>query len=508
MLICRVGTRSSFACGSLGFCLVLSAALLAAASAAAQDSPAPEPASPPDSASPVDGAPGQAQREPATRAQLRVETGAASDPTAPTAPEAASRVEVAEAEDSDTATDEDADDDGHSNGGVAGVSPQAQSFDGDPWGDDSSDLAAGPLTFRLALQTRYRETFAKASQSTRAGFALREDVLVQDGDGFKLQRFLMRMEVEPKKWLRFKGTLDFAKLRGSNVSNVVKQAIATLRVIPKRIEVVAGVFKIPYSILELDPVARYELTEFGDSNELINNLGFAGRDVGVAVMFAPLGKPKWMRLVLSTFRGHAKDEHSTPLGVIAARVESKPWIKGLRFGFSVVGMPYSFDYKQPFETSSRDVLPDPPDPLFPREELWASGKAYGADISYSKHRFTFRVEGLLGDRVDVNRRYGALSYSAIWALVAYRFKIGKIGLMPAARLELMDADREHDYGGRRLLSFGLNLLYKKSVRFVVDVSNTAVQAESPVIEQPRPLPYYPYMALDNTRITFQLQLEL
>jgi hypothetical protein len=389
-----------------------------------------------------------------------------------------------------------------------GVSAQAQTFDGDAWGDDTARLAAGPLTFRVALQTRYRHTFAEASRDTRPGFALREDVLARDGDGFKLQRFLLRMAITPKRWLSFKGTLDFAKLTGSDVSNVVKQALATLRPVPKHVEINAGVFKIPYSILELDPVSAYELTEFGDSNELINDLGFAGRDVGLTVMLAPLSKPKLLRVVLGAFRGHAKDEHASPLGTVAARVESKPWIKGLRFGATVVGMPWARDYKQPFETSSKDVLPVPPDPLYPREQRWDSGKAYGADISYTRKRFSVRIEGLLGDRVDVDQRYGARSFSAIWGLVAYRFKIAKLGVMPAARVELMDADREHDAGGRTLLSLALNVLYKQNVRFVVDVTRTEVQGNSPVLEQPLPLPYYPYMALDDTRMTAQLQVEL
>lgn len=482
-------------------------------------------------AQPAAGTPAVQPVAPATAGQLAPDTTAeaataqppaadAPAPFAPAPPPAAADKQLgprADPKDADAPTansdpDDDDDDDGSPRADakredVMGVSPQASSFDGDAWGDDDSQLRAGPLTFRLALQTRYRETWASASRSTMPTVALRENVLAEDGDGFELGRFLLRMAVTPKPWLSFKGTLDFAKLR-DNVENVVKQAIATLRPIPKRIEVSAGIFKIPYSILELDPVAQYELTDFGDSNELINDMGFAGRDVGVAVMLAPLPKPKWGRVVLSAFHGHAKDEHSSPVGVMAARVESKPWIKGLRFGASIVGMPSSQNYKQPFETSSKDVLPDPPDPLYPRAKRWDSGKAYGADISYSRQRFTVRVEGLLGDRVDIDNRYGARSYSAIWGLVAYRFKVGKIGLMPAARIEFMDADNEHDTGGRRLLSFGLNVLYKQSVRFILDVARTDVQDNSAVLDQPKPLPYNPYMALDNTRVTGQLQLEL
>jgi hypothetical protein len=46
------------------------------------------------------------------------------------------------------------------------------------------------------------------------------------------------------------------------------------------------------------------------------------------------------------------------------------------------------------------------------------------------------------------------------------------------------------------------------VRFVIDVTHTAVQGDTPVLDQPLPLPYYPYLALDSTRLTAQLQLEL
>jgi hypothetical protein len=80
--------------------------------------------------------------------------------------------------------------------------------------------------------------------------------------------------------------------------------------------------------------------------------------------------------------------------------------------------------------------------------------------------------------------------------------------MPAARFDYLDADNEHDTGVRTQYSFGLNVLYKQSVRFVLDVSHTDVQDNTPVIDQPRPLAYNPYLALDNTRVTGQLQLEL
>ncbi|HTU59141.1 MAG TPA: hypothetical protein VMF89_11920, partial [Polyangiales bacterium] len=218
-------------------------------------------------------------------------------------------------------------------------------------------------------------------------------------------------------------------------------------------------------------------------------------------------RPRWLRVTLGAFHGRAKDEHSSPIGSLGARLESKP-IKGLRLGLDAVGMPRSIRFKQPFETDSDELLPNPPDPLYPREQRWASGIAYSADVSYTRKYFSVRAEGMLGDRVDVDARYGARSFWAVWGLVAYRFKLGPIGIMPAGRVEWLDTDREHDVGGRLELSAALNILYKKSVRGVLAITRCDVQPDTAVLEQPQPLPYQPYFALDYTRVTLQLQLEI
>jgi hypothetical protein len=210
---------------------------------------------------------------------------------------------------------------------------------------------------------------------------------------------------------------------------------------------------------------------------------------------------------LGAFGGHAKDEHASPLGAIGARLESKP-IKGLRLGVDAVGMPTSHDYKRPFDTSSKDQLPNPPDPLYPREQRWAAGKAYSADVSYERHRFTFRTEGLIGDRVDVDERYGARSFWAVWALAAYELRFGWVRVTPVVKAEWLDLDRDHDVGGRRELSAGLLFPYKKRIRMLLDVKRTDVEAGTPVIDSPKPLPAVPYFDVDSTRVTAQLQVEL
>lgn len=384
--------------------------------------------------------------------------------------------------------------------------PIAQGYVGDAWADDDTPLAVGMFSFRVLLQTRYEHTFAE-SDNPVASLALRENVLARDGDGLSLQRFFLRIAATPNEFIGFKSILDLSKLRGSDVSNVLKQAYMQLSPVPKRLELVAGVFKLPYSILELDPVARFELPNLGQADDLIKNLGFAGRDVGVEVMFAPLPRPRWLRVQLGMFHGHAKDEHSSPFGALGARLESKP-IKGLRVGVDVVGMPKSITYKQPFETDSDEVLPNPTDLQYTRAQNWSKGVAYSADVSYTRKYFSVRAEAMLGDRVDIDERYNARSFWSVWGLAAYRFKVGVLGIMPAVRVEWLDTDREHARGGRLELSAALNVLYKKRVRFLLGATHTDVQPNTPVLEQPRPLPGTPYLALDRTRVTFQLQLEI
>lgn len=394
----------------------------------------------------------------------------------------------------------------HEDAAAAPDSAAPDSFTGDPFGDDlAGPNVAGPLSFRVLMQTRYRQSYTNASTNPRPGYAVREDILAREDDGFDLQRLFLRIASDPLPELGFKAILDFAKL--SNPENVLKQAYTTLRIIPKRVEVAAGILKLPYSTMELDPIARFELSDLGATDDVIKNLGFGGRDVGVELMAAPLPKPKLLRFTLGAFRGHAKDERASPLGAIGARIESHP-IKGLRIGVDAVGMPNSQDYKRPFDTSGKDVLPMPSDPLYPRQQRWAAGKAYSADISYERHHFSFRSEGLIGDRVDTDERYGARSFWAVWALLAYDVHAGWLRFTPVIKAEWLDLDRDHDVGGRRELSAGVAFPYKKRVRVLVDVKRTDVQAGTPVIDSPKPLPAVPYFDVDSTRITAQLQVEL
>ena len=118
------------------------------------------------------------------------------------------------------------------------------------------------------------------------------------------------------------------------------------------------------------------------------------------------------------------------------------------------------------------------------------------------------AEALLGDRVDVAERYGARSFWAAWALLAYDVHYSWLRLTPAVRAEWLDLDREHDVGRRVELSGGVAVPYKKRLRVLLEVRRSNVQKGTPVIDSPKPLPAYPYFDRSSTRLTAQLQLEL
>lgn len=378
---------------------------------------------------------------------------------------------------------------------------------GDPWGDSQDELRAAGLSFRFLIQTHYRETIAASSQNPDVSYRLPEDTLVHKNDGWDVNRLFFRIAAEPGKYLGYKLLLDFAEFKHGNPKQVIKQAFAELRPVPKHVHFLVGVLKLPYSITELDPIATYEFTKMGEANDLVKGMGFAGRDIGAEIMVAPLSKSKHLNLALGLFRGHAYDEHSSLIGAIGARAESHP-VKGFRLGVDWVRMPKTITYLNPFGTGGTTILPNPEDPNFPRSQTWVKGQAFSGDITFHRYRLMLRAEGMIGTRIDYDTQYGAKKFGAIWGIAAYRFPVGPVELQPALRAEWLDTDMEHSVGLRRQLTAGIATYIIKSTRVLLDVTRTDVQDNSPVVNQPLPLREFPYNALSNTCVTGQLQVVL
>jgi hypothetical protein len=390
------------------------------------------------------------------------------------------------------------------NGAAPAEDDLQESVPGDPWGDvDGTNL----ISLRALFQTRYSSTFAEASQNSRESYQVREDYLVQHDDGWSIHRMLVRLSSDPIKYIGFKAVIDLAELIDDDADSVMKQVYTTLSPLPGRVEFVVGMFKLPFSILELDPSSRYEFYSLGPTNQLLGDLGFAGRDTGLQLLVAPLPKKKRLRLSAGIFQGHAEDEHDSPAGAVAGRAELKPK-KWLRLGADAVYHVKSLTYNRPFNTSDNDALPNPPDPLYPAAKHWGKGGAYSADERFKKKGFMARGEFVYGDRIDLDRRYDARRFWSAWGIFAYGFDAGPLKLIPAVRAEWLDTDPDHGNGMYRTLSGSISTVFLSRARVLLDVTHTDVQPNTPLFDQPKPLQAMPYMALDNLRVTAQLQLEL
>jgi len=378
---------------------------------------------------------------------------------------------------------------------------------GDPWGDSHDELRAMGLSFRFLAQVHYRQTFASSSDNPDPYYRGAEDILVRHNDGWDLNRLFFRITARPARYVGLKLLIDMAEWQNNDVGQSVKQAYAELKFIPKHLHLLAGVLKLPYSIMELDPITAYEFTKMGETDDLAKSLGFAGRDVGAELWLAPLSKPRYFNIALGAFRGNAKDENAAVVGALGARAETEA-IRGLRLGFDWISFPKSHTYLNALTTGSETVLPNSADSVYPRSRTWLSGQAFSADITYREGGLMLRAEGLTGTRVDYDTQYGAHRFASFWATVAYRFPLGPVQLQPALRAEWLDANYGQASGMHRQLTAAIATYFTSGTRILVDLTRTDVESGSPYLDQPEPLQAVPYRALSNTCVTVQLQTAL
>lgn len=491
-------------------------------------SPAPQTPSPAAPSAPAAAAPASSAGTSAPSTSTAAPTaapGATASPSAPAAPAvnppptngdaqtgAAPETDArAKQPDVPPASDRDRDlkdkDSGDSNDDDSKKSSESAAAPGDPWGDTGESKDVGGIKLRAMLQVRYSTSSAEHSSSPRSDYVVREEYLARQGDGWKLNRLFLRVGADPTEYLGFKTILDFGELAAGHTSNTIKQAYVSLHPFGPHLDIVSGIMKLPFSTMELDAIADYELSRLGVSDDLIKDLGFGGRDVGAEVIYSPLGKARWLSMTLGAYEGHSHDEHASPVGALGARVESEP-LKGLRFGADAVHMPSDLEYRRPFDTSSKDVLPNPPDPFYPTAQHWRAGTAASADFSLDRWHWRFRVEGLAGDRIDVDTAYGAKHFMGAWALLAYRFRAGPVHFMPTLRAEWLDMDSTNKGGVMRQVAVGWNTSFSKRVNLVLDVTRIQVEDGTPVLNQPTPLQTDPYMDLSRTLFTGQLQVQI
>jgi hypothetical protein len=378
---------------------------------------------------------------------------------------------------------------------------------GDPFGDT---IRGEVLSFRLLLQARYADEWPVSQPRDNSIEGDRDIVNATENDGWRMNRLFLRAIAKPRKWIQGRLLLDFAELRWGSRRGTVKLAYLVLKPLP-RTRVTVGLFKRPYSLLELLPIADFEFADVGPTDEVIKELGFGGRDMGAMVQVEPLAVKRWMNLSAGMFAGDSEGRYAAVAGLVAARVESSP-LRMVRLGADASYRP----------RRTLTVLEDTVD--YKGVDSLDRGGAVSGDVSLAVGRMEVRAEGLYGKRVDIMSRLndgtgfyvgdcpsGNCHWLAGWGLVTYRVPVGKRGvLMPAVRAEWLEMNREQHLGKRTYLTGALDFDVTPELRLLVDVTWRHVQPKSPSLNQLNQWITFgsEIYDLSGTRLTLQAQLRI
>jgi hypothetical protein len=296
----------------------------------------------------------------------------------------------------------------------------------------------------------------------------------RERDGLRVRRAFLRFDVEATDDLRGEALLDFARLLypddpyATGPTQMVRVAAAELRPIePLTIE--AGITEVPFSILEEFHDTGLEVAEEGPTHELLHRLRFAGSDIGLVLRAEPFTDKRLLDVRAAVFDAGATGAQSSRVpGLFALRATSRP-LEWLHVGAGVAWRPHTVDAWW--------------EELRFRYQDFDSGAAVSGDVSLSFEKLVVRAEWLAGRRTDNDvavplkqRRGDARSFMSTWGMAALRLPLWGIVIMPAARIEYLDTDREHgDLGGILHVSGALNVDLSDHVRLLGDVSRHFVQ---------------------------------
>jgi hypothetical protein len=347
-------------------------------------------------------------------------------------------------------------------------------LDGDMISDHNEQVGPG-VGFRFLFQTRYTKTIVPTiDQTTTLDPRL--------NDGYALNRVFLRATTQPKPWLAGKLLVDFAELSHKSPKHALKLAYAELKP-HSRVTLTVGLFKRTFSLLELLPIADYELADPGPTDSLIKDGELAGRDPGAMIRIDPLRKRKWLSIYLGMYDGGLGGVDARLAGLLTGRIEGRP-TKHIRLGIDGA-------WRHRGATSPPGI-----------PTTTGPARAISVDARYTRKKFELRAEWLWGQRGDVLYAGEAKTFMAAWAIVAAHINTCRVRLTPAARFEWLDADREHGIGRRYVASGALNVGdLADNLRFLVDVSRTQVEAGS------YPLGQIPLL-LDHSATTVVGQLQL
>jgi hypothetical protein len=378
---------------------------------------------------------------------------------------------------------------------------------GDPFGDGAK---AAVLSFRLLMQARFADEWTQTQPRDNSIEVYRDIANATENDGWRMNRLFLRAIAKPRKWIQGRLLLDFAELRWGSRRGTVKLAYVVVKPLP-RTRLTVGLFKRPYSLLELLPIAEFEFADVGPTDDVIKELGFGGRDVGAMVQVEPLPVKRWLNVSAGVYGGDAEGRFASFAGLVAARAESRA-LRFVRLGTDVSWRPRRTQAYVEDTVDYRGV------------DFLDRGAAVSGDVTLNLGHLQLRGEGLYGKRVDMRSRLndgsgfyvgdcpsGQCHWIAGWALAAYRVPIGKRSvLMPAVRAEWLEMNREQHSGKRTFLTGALNCDVTPELRVLVDVTWRRVQPQSLALEQLNEFITLGSTIYDlgGTRMTLQAQLSI
>lgn len=344
--------------------------------------------------------------------------------------------------------------------------------------DDLGGISSHGVNFRFLLQTRYTANLVDHDVDPSTTL----DPRLQDG--YSISRAFMRAVSSPRQWITLKFLADFAEFSHRQPRRALKLAYAEFHP-ADHITLIAGLFKRTFSLLELLAIADFEFADVGPTDVLIKNAELGGRDPGAMIEITPLRKKKTLGIYVGVYDGGLGGADARPYGLMTGRIEGRP-TKHLRLGVDGAWRPHG---QSPLGAGIPSTT--------------IAGKAVSADASIVAKDLEVRAEWLWGDRTDRALAADARTWMAFWAIGAIKLDLSDtLRLMPAARFEWLDADREHPVGRRYLFSGSLNLMDRAdTVRLLLDVSRNQVQSGTFPLSVPP-------LLLDTSSTTIVVQLQV
>lgn len=210
------------------------------------------------------------------------------------------------------------------------------------------------------------------------------------------------------------------------------------------LNLIVGQQKMPISLEQLHPASKLLVIDRGEMNDVFNDYGYIGRDIGITIKGDILSRSSPLSYAFGVFNGNG-------YRVSGDNDNTKQFVQRLVFG-PIGNVTIGINSTQRADSVTRDAM-----------------IAYGGDISYTKSGVTVEGEVLSGN-TESN-----VSMLGFYLIGAYR--VGS--LEPALKFERLypDSDNMDDYQSAYTCNMGWYI--NRNMRLQADLIRNALQDTDP-----------------------------